>query len=79
MKKPTLEQIKLYLDSGEWSELLPTYQEECIKWLMDEFQRLRHLTSCSSRAAVACAHGKSCSNAVAGCIIICTRYKPPSA
>ena len=37
MKKPTLEQIKSYLDSGEWSELLPTYQEECIKWLLDEF------------------------------------------
>lgn len=39
MDKPTLEQIKSYLETGDWYELLPSSQWECMEWLISEVER----------------------------------------
>jgi len=56
MKNPTLEEIESYLfntdiNTDKWHDLLPSYQRDCVVWLVAEVKRLRHLTSRSSRAA----------------------------
>lgn len=49
----TLEEIEGYLDN-EWNDFLPSYREECVKWLVKEVKRLRNITSQSTNQEEPC-------------------------
>ena len=75
---PTLEDIKLFLSNkpetgADWHELVPAYQRLCVDQLVLEIERLRHLTSRSSRAANACAE---CGTPIGNHSPHCPKYEP---